>query len=129
MQSYIGGSINAAQNFDVKGASGYRTKAPEFVWYDFQHIADRLSHCGPSGCSGDSNDKYHIYAIDQGGTLATGEDNTCHVTYCAPNHGDHETLVVFIGAGTVCLHGNCYGCSGDWKPSVLAPYARIVTIA
>jgi len=91
VQSYIGGTIVAAQSFQVMGA-GYRSSAPEFTWSDFEQLADRLAHCGATGCN--EAGPYSIYAIDQGGTLAASEDNACHVTYCqsdiAPGGSDHQ---------------------------------------
>jgi len=72
--------------------AGYRSSAPEFIWSDFERLADRLAHCGAAGCH--EAGPYNIYAIDQGGILAASEDNACHVTYCqadiASGGGDNQ---------------------------------------
>lgn len=114
----------SSRSWEVLTPGGYRTNSPQFTWSDFEATASGLAHCGAAGCS--ESGGYKVYVIDQGGFAASGEDNSCHVSYrtteVAPNTGSSDgdmTLVVFWGAGTVCL-------TDPWGPSVLAPYARIV---
>eukprot|EP00967_Tisochrysis_lutea_P158518 scaffold324306_cov98-Tisochrysis_lutea.AAC.1 len=141
-QSYVGGGFNVSDPDHVRFGGRHdldpRTDGPEFVWSEFVSLAQALSYCGESGCVYGSGAKTkYVYAIDQGGVSpADAGDNGCWKSYCskdiAPAQNNKEdkgnTLIIFLGAGTVCLTETCRETSDKikWGPSVLAPFARVV---
>ena len=81
---------------------------------------------------------YLVCVVDQGGdfpSTSASADQTCHYTArnddCRGPSGvendNGATLVVYTGAGTVCLsRATSSGNNAKFGPSVLAPFARVV---
>jgi len=122
-KSFIGGSVITPHLITFRG--GVAANAPETIFPIRYSALEALSlSVAPSA---------HVFVVDQGGSYAYDGSNGCHASYgmdfflkseTAQGQNDGADLIVFRGAGTICLERTKW--YRQFGPSILAPFARVV---
>ncbi len=129
--SWVGGGFahpssgHSRHGFEFKGGVTTHGAMP-FDAVGWERLADLARSVVPS------NHGHHaVFVVDQGGVYSTSDE--CHVISRSGEFGNASpndngrTLVVYRGAGSVCLTRDHNG--RQFGPSVLAPFARVIVTA